>query len=152
MSDILERLESEVLALPERPEMTVDDACLLLTKIDAAMKRAREMKAQLEAFLIGWLPDHGGEMVIGDVVHFVTNKKKVKCRNIPAAIDAILIACEGEVAAMADVLSSDAIKVGAARKLLGDAKFEELFETRFEEDLDHKPVKVLASVNKAFVK
>ncbi len=151
-AELLDRLETEVMGLAEHDGLTVDDACLLLVKIDAATKRAKELKVGLEKFLIDWLPSHGNEMVVGDVVYFVGPKKKVKCRNIHATVDALYRAAEGDESVFCDVLSSSAIKIGAARKLLGDAKFEELFETVIEQDLEHKPVKALQSFNTKFIK
>jgi hypothetical protein len=152
MNDLITRTEEDVTALAERDTLTTDDACELLDRIDGGLKRLKTAKEALEAFLITWLPEHGNELRIGDVRYWVGAKKKVKCRNIPAAVTALYEETGGDFDAFCDCLSSNAIKYGAARKVLG-GKYELHFETTEEMDLEREaPKKVLNSVNERFLK
>ncbi len=149
----IETIESQVLALPEREDLTPDDACELRERIRGAIRRLRQAQDELDAFLIQWMPANGvRELVVGDERTFVTEKKSTKCRNINAAVQAIFEAVGGDYESFCDTLSSNAIKYGAARKVLGDA-FDAHFETKVELDLEtSKPKKVLASVNDKFIR
>jgi hypothetical protein len=89
-NDIIDAIESDVTALAERDDLTADDLCLLLTKLDGIAKRTRDAKAQLENFLLTWLPTQPvKELQIGEVRYYVGPKTKEKCRNVPAAVTAL---------------------------------------------------------------
>lgn len=150
-SDLIGRLESEVLAIRDR--VTTDDLCLLFTKVEAAQRRLKEVKEQLEAFCIIWMPANKvGELRIGDEVKFVGDKSREKAKNMPVLVTALYEAVLGDFDAFCDCLSANAIKYGQARKVLGD-KYRDHFETIVEVDLiTEKPKKVLKSLNEHFVK
>lgn len=153
-TNIIDELSDQATTLAERDAMdplTADDLCLLWTRIDGAMKRLKEAKGELEKFLIDYLPTHCRELVIGDTRYFVTTKKKTKCLSIPEAVTALYEATGGDFDAFCDCLSSNAIKYGAAKKVLGD-RFQEHFDVIEELDLEGKPVKELASLNPKFIK
>ena len=151
MSD-LARIEHEVAALPERGDLTPEQACQLITDIDTAVHRARDAKAALEAFLIEWLPQQEQrELVVGTVRYVVTDKRKVKCRDVTGTVRALLDATGGDIDAACGALSSGAVKYGEARKLLGP-RYDEFFETTVERDLEQKPVKQLARLDERFTK
>jgi hypothetical protein len=76
-NDIIDAIESDVTALAERDDLTADDLCLLLTKLDGIAKRTRDAKAQLENFLLTWLPTQPvKELQIGEVEYYVGPKTK----------------------------------------------------------------------------
>jgi hypothetical protein len=152
-NDIIDAIESDVTALAERDDLTADDLCLLLTKLDGIAKRTRDAKAQLENFLLTWLPTQPvKELQIGEVRYYVGPKSKEKCRNVPAAVTALYEATGGDYEAFCDCLSANALKHGACRKVLGDA-YADHFETTTELDiLTGKPAKALKQVNANFLR
>ena len=145
-------IESSVLALPERDGLIrVDDVAELYSTISSAQAQLREMKERLDQFVITWLPQNGGEMYVGEILYFVTDKKKVKVRHLPSAVTGLYQATGGDFDSFVNCLSVNAIKPGEAEKILGD-RFGEFFETVYETGLDHKRVKHVAAVNPKFVK
>src|SRR4051812_45324984 len=152
-NDIIDAIESDVTALAEHDDLTADDLCLLLTRLDGIAKRTRGAKAQLESFLLTWLPTQPvKELQIGEVRYYVGPKTKEKCRNVPAAVTALYEATGGDYEAFCDCLSANAIKYGAAKKVLGE-KYHDFFETITELDiLTGKPAKALKTVNENFLR
>lgn len=153
MTSDLAKLETEVAALPECEDMTPERAAELLTAVDTAMHRARDLKRALEAYLIDWMPSAGvKEIQIGTVRHVVTDKKTTKCRDVRRTIEALLNAVAGDVDMLCDVLSANAIKHGAAKKVLDPQAFAECFEVTTEKDLEQRPIKTLVALDDRFVK
>lgn len=133
--DVLSSIEKRVDELPEWRTFTANDACELLDAIDGIKRRAKLAEDALEAFLIGWMPEKKvGELRIGSKKWWVGKKKKTpKCRSVPRTLEAIMVATGGDYEAACNTLSSNAIKYGEARKILGKAypdHFEEVTETR----------------------
>jgi hypothetical protein len=129
-----------------------DHVALTIGRIDDAIRRAKELKAELEATLLEWIPANGGELIIGDVRYYVGPDKKVKCRSISATVTALMEISGGDYDAFCECLSANAIKPGAARKLLAD-KFDEFFETTETLDLKTgKPLKKVQAINTRFLR
>ena len=83
---------------------------------------------------------------------YVGNKKKTKCRDLYAALDAILEATNGDLEAVAEALSTNAIKPGHAKTLLGE-KWGEHFDVTEELDLKTgKPKKELKLADGRYIR
>lgn len=137
--DLLNRLETDVTELATRDDLTMDDLLMLYMKLDGVIKRARDAKAQLESFMVGWMPAHCPEARIGDELFCVGKRKTEKDRNVGATIRAILEAVGGDEQALMDCLSVNAVKAGAAKKVLGD-RFDDFFETTYGDKLEVKRI------------
>jgi hypothetical protein len=112
----------------------------------------RRLKALAEKAIIEWIENHGDLNAGNGVRYYVGKDKKTKCRNVPGAIDALLTAVGGDMARFAEVLSSDAIKHGAAAKILDEAVWDNLFEVTYEPDLKEGSNKKLMKFDAKFAK
>ena len=132
---------------------TADDMLELITQAEAAVQFAREAKRLAEDACIAWINVHGQDLSYGDVRYYVGTESKSQAKSHEDVITAIAMLAEGDLAGVAECLSSDAWKVGSTRAKLGDEQFATLFETTKKLDLKTgKPVRGLQKVNKAFQK
>ncbi len=148
-TDLLTRAEAASIA--DLTDLSHDQVAELMELVDAAKSRVRQADETLKAAVLAWCIAKG-PITRGDMLTTASSKKTEKCKSIPAAIEAIFLAVGGDYDAFCDVLSVNSIKAGAAKKLLGYDKFDELWETKIEMTLENKPVKVLKTVNQKFVK
>lgn len=122
----------------------------LMNKVHWLNDRAREIKHRLDEQLIAWI-DANGAIEIGDIRYYVGTKKTDKCVNVTTTIAALMGAVGGDFDEFSAALCAQPIKVGAAKKLLGD-KFGELFQTIIEKDLKTgKPVRTVHRTDTRFI-
>jgi hypothetical protein len=133
-------------------EVPVDEVALALDYLDALERRVREAKAKLRDAVKGWMLATGTkEFMVGETKWFIAAKKKEKCRDLKAAIEALYLATGGDFDAFVGVLSINAVKPGAAKKVLG-SEFDRHFETTTEQDVStHQPKRELQAVNTRFI-
>ncbi len=123
----------------------------LINKVDWIGSRSRELKKELEPKLIAWI-EANGDIEVGTVRYYIGNNKKDKCNDLPLTVQALFTACGGDFETFCSVLSANAIKAGAAKKLIGEDKFAKLFDTIIEKDIKTgKPVKMVHRVDSRFV-
>jgi hypothetical protein len=132
----------------------VEDIADVMGKLEWLIRRAKEVKDELESRMVEKIQAHG-EFVIGEVRYYVGNPKKVKCQSNADTLNAMLAYCGGDVERLSDCLASDAWKYGTVRTLLEEAGKSEvydlLFETTTEPELkEGKPLKRLMKHNPAF--
>jgi hypothetical protein len=140
----LDQLQQAALAIS--PHSTVDEACDVISRIDAAMERAKELRATLEQVVTEWVKENG-PLMFGTIRFYLGTEKKVICKGNKECLEAMLRVCGGDVEAVAKLLGSGAFKYGSVRTTLEMAgvpeKFDELFETTEKEELkEGKPEKV----------
>lgn len=93
----------------------------------------REMREHVEAAAVKFIEAHGA-FEDGPKRYYVGTNKTTKCLNVRATIEAILQASGGDFDVLVDCLSSNALKHGASRKVLGD-QTKKFFETSEVADL-----------------
>lgn len=90
-----------------------------------------EVTASAEEFIRA-----NGPIEFGTVVYYLgITKKPPKCVNVPAALEAVLVACEGDFGKVCEHLAANALKYGACKTTLGEEKFSELFKVEEVEEL-----------------
>lgn len=149
MSDLLARAEEA--SIMDLSDYTHDQVAELMEVVDAAKQRIKAADELLKISVLAWCEAHS-EIVRGTKRTYATDKKRVKCRNVPAALRALLEQSGGDETVMMDCLSSNAICYGEAKKVLGPELFALHFETKIERGLDEKPVRTLATTDSRFVK
>lgn len=126
----------------------VAEKLMVLDRLAEWLKETRaEVVASAEDFI-----RENGPIEFGTVVYFLgITKKPPKCVNLPAALEAVLVACEGDFGKVCEHLGANALKYGAARTTLGDEKFSELFKVEEVEELQCKEKK-LQKLDKTFLR
>lgn len=107
----------------------IDQVATILDKLEGLAKRIREIREAGEPRVIEWIQKNG-EIKIGGVRYYVAPDKTEKDRNHKDTIEALAASPEidGNFQLLADCLSVNAVKPGAARKILKE-NFGEFFET-----------------------
>jgi hypothetical protein len=134
----------------------VEDIADVMGKLEWLIRRAKEVKDELESRMVEKIQAHG-EFVIGDVRYFVGTAKTVKCIDPKTTLEEILTTSGGDVGKLVDCLSSNAFKYGTVRRFFEEAgqfqTYGRLFETVEADELKTgKPTRRLQKVNEAFVK
>ena len=138
----LARLNSTVCGISYT--MTPEQVADIIALVSAAKSRIREIDDALADALIQYIRDTGRDLVIGTVRYYIGSRRVVRCPDVPQAVESLMLAAGGDMAAFCGVLSSNAIKPGAARRMLEEVHQEELFDrlftTEFQDELrDGRP-------------
>jgi hypothetical protein len=121
-------------------------------KIAALGEFVRDLKRQWESKMVDRI-EAAGPIVVGDIRYYVGPDKDTKCVNQTATLEACMEASGGDVAAFTEVLSSNAFKPGACRKLLAPERFAVLFVTTERVVLkEGKPAKQLQKTDTRFLR
>lgn len=128
----------------------VDPIAIVWVRLNAAMSQGRSLKERVEEYMTKWI-EANGPFAIGDTEFFLAPDKSIKCRDIRKTVTALYESVAGDFDAFCECLSVNAIKPGAAKKVLGDSRFLELFEVKVATDLEKRPVKSLQMIDKRFV-
>jgi hypothetical protein len=112
----------------------------------------KRLRTLVEAEMIGRL-GNGERIYVSDTVEFVLSlDKTTKCNNVPATLEAIMQAVGGDYTRTCDTLSANAIKHGAARRVLAPPDYDRLFTVTIKKGLDEKPIKKLTRLDQKFMK
>lgn len=140
------------LALPTDTKDAVAEKIILIERLAEWIKEARKL---FDESLFEYIEQHGSVQA-GELVYFIgPTKKPPKCQDVPAAVEAVLRAVEGDFERFCDHLSSGALKYGACRTTIGDEQFLKLW--RIEEpvelqcEMPAKAERKLQKFNPAFV-
>lgn len=148
MSDLT---EATILALanPATPTERIGE---VLIAVQAAQKRAKDLRETLEAAMLAHIEATGRDIVIGPIRYYAGIAKVTKlAAPLEEAVETIWTASGGDVAQFASVLRSDPFKPAACRLMLPAADYGRMFITEEREKLhEGKPAKKLLSVNTAF--
>ncbi len=150
-TNLLAPVEAEVIMLSESAStdliLQTYEACKFYT---AEIKR---LKALCEAVMIEKIKASGALEVRPGIRYIVTVDKTTKCDNVPMAVEAILNAVGGDFTKFCGVLSSNALKHGAAKKILAPEDYEKLFKVTVKDSLEEKgePKKKLAKIDERFL-
>lgn len=134
MTTDLTTIERDILAIND--EADAQHIARTIQRVEWLTGRARELDKLLKQALIEYLDQPGGpqEINIGDVRYYVGNKKTIKCRDNRRTVEALLNATGGDFEKFVECLSSNALKHGACRTVLGD-EFDSHFEEKVDTDL-----------------
>ncbi len=145
-----ETLETSLATIdPEVPREAVLQAVDFVARLGEIY---RQLKAQLDARMVEWI-DANGELVNGEVRYYVGNDKDTKCVDLKETLNACYAAAGGDEDALITVLSTNAFKPGACRKLLPADTYAKCFVTTERvKVLEGKPVKQLQKFDGRFVR
>lgn len=133
---LLAPVEAEAVALSEGTPtdiiLQVHDRCKFYL---AEIKRIQKL---CEAAMIERIKASGPITVKPGVRWIVANPKTTKCTDLPGAVEALLDASGGDFAKFVDVLASNAIKYGAASKVLTPEAFDKFFKVTYPDKLEEK--------------
>ncbi len=114
----LSRLEDAINRLAN-PTATAEDF-LTAMDVEAGLKAiVRDYSARLEEAAIDYINRRGPVETL-TARFYVGTTKTTKCRDTARAVDAVLQACGGDFGALLGCLSSQPLKHGACRGVLGD--------------------------------
>src|SRR5687767_12709349 len=128
---------------------SVEHIARTLDRLEAYLAYGRELKAKLEENLTQYVEANagGGEIAIGTVRYWLGFPKVTKCLNVRGCAEALLASSGGDWDEFANCLASDAIKHGAAKKILGD-RWDEFFAVEVRPKLvNDKPKKELQKLD-----
>jgi hypothetical protein len=110
----------------DKPEIYV----LCKQRISSLRQQLSDMAEEVEAFGLDHIRECG-PFEVGDTRHYEKTDKQEKDRDPTTTFHALLAAADGDLAVATACLASDAIKAGAAKKVLGP-DFAKHFETRIK--------------------
>lgn len=143
-------IEKDVLG--ELAELNHDQVLAVWDKAQFYAREANRIKKLVEAEVLKWVQAHG-ELNTGNGIRYYAGvDKTTKCLNVPAAVEALIEAAGGDFNRFCDVLASGAIKHGAAKKLLPEEKYNQLFAVIEKEVLEEGKQKKLVKVDERFLK
>lgn len=133
------------------PTSPIDEVAQAMGMLENLMRRGRELKAELEAKVIEHI-EANGPLTIGPMLtKVVAYEPETKCQDVPGAVEAIM-ATERGFAALGECLSVNAVKHGAAKRVLSAEDYERLFVTTRKPVLkDGKASKKLLTTNTDFI-
>jgi hypothetical protein len=130
------------------PSVGIDVIADAIGKVDALKRAAKEATAELDGLLTEYVQVNG-PVTIGTIRYYVGPKRKTKLQlTLERALTILIESAQGDVGTVAGCLSSDALKHGACRDVLGD-RWDEVFVVVEETELkEGKPVKAAPSLQK----
>lgn len=136
----LATIEQEVTRIS--PLLSMDNVLLTHSRLQWLKGEVKRVADLCEAAMVEWVKTNG-PIIDGTKSWVIGRTKKVKCRDVPATIEALLKATGGDFEKMCDNLSSGAVKHGAASKWLTPEEFDRLFEVSWDEGIElGKPLKL----------
>jgi hypothetical protein len=103
------------------------------------LNRAKEIRRRVEEAAIDWIKVHG-QVECGPITYSVGHQKKVTCRDIARCLNVLLEACGGDVDELCRLLRSDPFRYGECAKVLGDARWNSVFQVDWSDKLVLKQV------------
>ena len=119
---------------------------------DVLVRQAREDLDTVKQAVIEWMIATGSEIeTIDGKRYYVGVNKRTKIRDLGVTVEAILHAVGGDIEAFVEALSSNAIKPGHAKKVLGDAWGDHFEVTEIDDLKTGKPKKVLKLADDRYI-
>lgn len=145
----LQALSGEVVAIHD--EVEAGQVAAIIDKMDAYKRRIKEIDATLKEALIDWI-NANGELTLGTKRYYVGSTKKTKPVDRIKLTIALIEAVQGDFDSFDEMLSANAFKPGACKKLLGDEWGNHFEETIVEDVKTGKPKKDVKVIDERFVK
>ncbi len=128
-----------------------EDAADRLHKAGLIVKEAKRIKSMMDELVMDFIEEHG-EFELAGIRYYNGKSKTTKANDHAEVLTALNEAFKSDAAKVAGFLASDAWKYGAARELLGDEQFAELFTVSVDRDLKTgKPKKRAKSTSTRFL-
>lgn len=112
----------------------IDELAMILDLVKHIEEMAGQIRKQSEDEMIERIRADG-EIVIGSIRYYVGDKKTTKCIDIQKCIEALLTAAAGDLEQVCKTLSSQPIKHGAAKEILGETEWSKFFVVETETEL-----------------
>jgi hypothetical protein len=119
------------------PQLSHDEVLNALLASEDAVRKLTESRDKVRAAVLEWVKVNG-ELTNGSQRWYVAKDKTEKCINVSKTFSAVMEAVAGDESQLALVLSTNAFKPGATKKLLGDETFKQLFTVSFGDVLKLK--------------
>jgi hypothetical protein len=130
--DPLASIETDIELAAEVLPAQPDQLLLALGRIEEIVRECKRLKEMWEPVMQRWLEANGGKLVVGDWRYTAGRDKSEKPNDMEETVTAIYEACGGDYKAFVGTLSANAIKPGAAKKLLGE-RFDDLFTVTYSD-------------------
>jgi hypothetical protein len=132
------------------PDTSISDIADAYLTLEGMAQRIKELRDELDQRIFEKIKE-SGDFTIGDFLYTLAKPKKVKVRDVAAAVEKLLEVTGGDMGRFCGCLAANPLKHGTVNRLLDELgappeTFDVLFETTFDEE-----VKV-SKVNLAFVK
>jgi hypothetical protein len=135
------------------PATPVEHLADVIGRLDAAMRRAKELKRDFESRLLAVIEETGRDVVVNETRYYAAFPSDTKCPDRRRALRELLDAAGGDIDVVADCLASDAFKPGACRAVLPAPAFDRAFVTTRRAKLgEGVPRRELMSMNERFAK
>ncbi len=134
-------------------DMTNDEVLMRYDRLKFFLKSIKELIEQEETAMISWIQAHGDLIVSDKIRYYAGTSRTTKCTDLSAAVAALMEATGGNFEKFCEVLSSGAIKYGAAKKILDPNVYDLCFKVEVKDTLEEgKPVKKLMKADDAFAR
>ena len=134
------------------PDVPIDKVLAMRVRVDFFAEKAKAFREMLDNAMIEWI-NANGPIEFETIRYYVGPVKNTKCRSVKEAIPALLDATGGDMERFCEILSSNAIKHGAARGVLAPEVWDQLFIVEEQQELkEGKPVKRLQKIDSRFVR
>jgi uncharacterized protein YpmB len=144
-------IEKECLAIADN--LTNDQVMAIYDRICFYSREIKRIKDLAETAVMEWIKANGDLNAGNGIRYYVGTDKTTKCKDVAATVEAILVAVEGDAKRFTDILSANAIKHGAAKKVLPPEVYEQLFEVVVRETLEEgKPKTKLVRFDEKFTR
>ncbi len=144
--DILEREAASISG-----ELTNDQVLAIYDQLKFYNRETKRLMDLAETAMLEWIKGNGDLVVSPTVRYYAGTSKTTKCVDLPAAVAALMEATGGNFEKFCEVLSSGAIKHGAAKKVLDPNVYDLCFKVEIRDTLEEgKPDKKLMKADEAF--
>jgi hypothetical protein len=130
----LARVTQEVVGIHEG--MTPDQVLAIYDRILFYERSLKELRAMTERAMVEWMRTNGDITLASGVRFTIGHIKTTKCVNAGDAFEAVMQAAGGDWEKAKQVLASNAIKPGAAKKVLSPEEYERHFKTTVKDTLE----------------
>jgi hypothetical protein len=118
------------------PDLSRDDVLPKFDAWKAFVRAVNEADKLVEADAMAWI-ERNGPMEFPSAFYWLGHDKRTKCLNVHDTVEALLEVTGGDLSAVCrDFLSSNAVKYGAAKRVLPPDVYARLFEERVVDTLE----------------
>ncbi len=131
--------------IPITPASSIEEISSNMDMLAAMKSRIRDLERQFKEQLLEYIQTNGS-VTIGTTRYYAGTEKETNCFDVAGAVEALMIACGGDLRLFCGLLAKGGIKPGAAKAMLPDS-FHNYFVTEEKVTLETgKPTKKVLSV------
>ncbi len=148
------RVQADILCID--PMMPAERVLEIYDVVRFWQQQLKELQQKCEAAMIAYIKATGRDLEVGNGVRYYVGKdKSTKCVDVPAAVTALMDATQGDMERFCSVLAANALKHGAARKVLPPDAYKQYFVETIKEALEEGkatvPVEKLIKADERFM-